>query len=187
MRKKLCGIFGDDTLVLLDAFHWVKRWDNVVSDVNSAEASVFRGMIHKSLFVVESSEFNWVKFMLRRELKREPLAKETLKEAKATMPEAETLLRQIDAVVQCACFSDLTNQMPVPANTNQLLPAPVNTAVQWQRNDRSSRCFKPLSREMRKLIDNQMKHVRDGCLSDPHKSIVEIHRVNPINDEACTA
>lgn len=169
----------------LDTFRWMKLWDKAMSDVNSAEASIFRGMPHKSLFIVESSECNQAKLVLRRRLRREPIAKETLKETKATTPESETLLRWIDAVAPCACFSDLTNRMPIPANAATV--ATGNSAVNCQRTDRSGRHFKPMNRELRELIDNQMQHVRKGCLSDPHKSVVRIHQVNPLTYKAHTA
>lgn len=87
VRAKLQQIFGDELLVLLDCFHWCKRWDLVLKDSKSAEASVFRGMVHNALFVVETSEFNRAKFVLQSKLKRTPNTKEILKEAKATIPE----------------------------------------------------------------------------------------------------
>lgn len=186
VRSKLQSIFGDDVLALLDTFHWMKRWDGIMNDVNSAESSTLRGLLHKALFIVESSECNRVKLLLRRKLRREPLAKETLKDAKATIPEAETLLRRVDAVAQCVAFCDLSNQMPPSAKVTGPA-ATVNGAVNRQRTNRRGRYLKPMNREVLKLIGNQMDHVRKGCMSDPHKSIVRIHRVNPMNGKAHAA
>jgi hypothetical protein len=49
--------------------------------------------------MVEPSKYQRVKYVLRGRLKQDPTDKEVLKEAKATIPEAETLVKRVDAVV----------------------------------------------------------------------------------------
>lgn len=163
VRSKLKATFGQSPLVLLDAFHWCKRWDNVLCNTNSGQAAVFRGMIHEALCIVETSEFNRAKFVLRGKLKKEPTTKEMLKEAKATIPEAETSQRRVEAVVQHCCFSDLAADVPQAANA--ILPEVAQSGPMANRRGRTSlRYFRPMSAEVRNLIGNQLGHVSKGLL-----------------------
>jgi hypothetical protein len=117
VRQKLLEVFGPEFIVALDCFHWVKRWDNVLYDTKSAQAAIFRGLIHRALFIVEPSEFQRAKFVLEGRLRRDLTDKEVMKEAKAMIPEAKTLVKRVEAVVQYVCFQDLTTDMPT-SNTN---------------------------------------------------------------------
>jgi len=41
VRRSLKSTFGDDIFVLLDEFHWQKRWDDILFDTKSPEAATF--------------------------------------------------------------------------------------------------------------------------------------------------
>ncbi|CAB9530887.1 hypothetical protein SEMRO_3097_G343660.1 [Seminavis robusta] len=41
-----------------------------------------------------------------------------------------------------------------------------------------------MTKDVRKVIKNQMSHVKKGCLSDPPATVVMMHRVNPVTGHA---
>jgi hypothetical protein len=121
-----------------------------------------------------------VKVHLCGKLKREPTNKEVIKEAKATIPEKETLKRRVEAIVQYVCFSDLTATMPVAANAVEAK----QTGPITSNHGKKRRFFRVMTDEVCRLVDNQMKHVIKGCLLDPPKEVVKIHQVNPVTGKA---
>jgi hypothetical protein len=77
----------------------------------------------------------------------------------------------------------------MPAQTvDAILPiGGENNPIVRGRGNKERRFFKRMSPEIRKAIDNQMGHVRKGCLSDPPKELVSIHRINPVNGKGFSA
>jgi hypothetical protein len=65
--------------IKLDAFHWLKRWNEVLVEPNSAQGGIFRGLMSRALFVIDPSEFERAKEKLVRKKKREPSVKEVLR------------------------------------------------------------------------------------------------------------
>jgi len=55
IREKLIEMF-QNAIVLLDVFHWDKRWDAILFDTKSEEAPVFRGLMRRATFHVPQSE-----------------------------------------------------------------------------------------------------------------------------------
>jgi hypothetical protein len=65
--------------------------------------------------------------------------------------------------------------MPVAANA--ILPQ--GNGPMGRSRGNKQRFFKTMTNDVWKSIDNQMKHVNKGYLSDPPKELVKIHRINP--------
>jgi len=55
VREKLKEIFPE-AIVLLDIFHWDKRWDGLLFDTKSEEAATFRGLMKRATFHVPTAE-----------------------------------------------------------------------------------------------------------------------------------
>jgi hypothetical protein len=152
----------------------MKRWDKVLYDTRSAQATHFKGLLHKALYVVEAAEFNRVKAFLTYKLRRNPSTAEILKEAKATIPDPDTLNKRMDAVMKYVFYKDIDADDSEPLDANGV------------KKPSATRYFKVLSDEVRSAINNQLKHITKGCISDPQKEVINMHRVNPTNQKAYT-
>ena len=74
VRAILQEIFPDAE-IKLDVYHWFARWDEAMADVRSPEASVFRHLMRRAMYIVENSEFTRVQYLLRSKLNRQPTTK----------------------------------------------------------------------------------------------------------------
>jgi hypothetical protein len=59
--KCLRRIFGDEVLVKLDVFHWLKRWDKMLAEPGSGEAVIFRVLMSRAVFCVEPETYRAAK------------------------------------------------------------------------------------------------------------------------------
>jgi len=71
-------------------------------------------------------------------------------------------------VLGCCFFEDMRLDQP------STLPG-----LRTDRPKKASRLFKPLTKELKTFISNQMSHINNNCLSDPHKNVIKVTRVNP--------
>lgn len=110
VREKLLRIFKG-ALVKLDTFHWMVRWDDILFDKNSEEASSFRHTLRRAVFVVENSEFNRVKH-----LHPSWSTQQMMKEAKATIPPADILMKRVQSCLNHFCVRDLETDMASVGN-----------------------------------------------------------------------
>jgi hypothetical protein len=74
-------------LIKLDPFHWLKRFNELLVDPNSAQGGIFRGLMSRALFVIERCEYERAKDKVARKKKREPMVKEVLREANSVIPD----------------------------------------------------------------------------------------------------
>jgi hypothetical protein len=89
--------------------------------------------------------------------KREPTVKEILKEANTIIPPPEVLVDNVEAVLSYIYAKDAETDQKILESSTQ------------DNGDRVSpkRYFKRDLLAVRSVIENQMKHVTKGCLSDP--------------------
>jgi hypothetical protein len=173
VRRSLQSVFGD-VLVKLDVFHWLKRWNAIVFDAKSSHAGVFRGLMSRAVFNVESEEFSRAKTKVEAKKKRAATVKEIMKEAKSIIPTRDILRSNVEAVLRYIQDKD--------AETEHILSTwqdDVNTGPKPQR-------YLKLN-GVRDCIRNQFKHIDRGCLSDPPTNIVNLFRHNTATDTCYVA
>jgi hypothetical protein len=155
VSKSLNKIFPEAQFKL-DAFHWLKRWNDVMENNNSKQASIFRAFMSKALFVVSDTEYRRAKEAVLQKLKREPTVQEILNASKGSIPAPDLLEQRVSSVL-LYCFEqdmkidwnlaqrmeDATDQVPIPPRF-------------FRRN-----------RHFLKTVQSQLLHVRLGCLTDP--------------------
>jgi len=172
VRNKLVKILGD-MLVKLDNFHWAKRHDPIMCDLKSEKTIVFRTMMRRAVFFVEDSEYTRAKeALMKRKKTNTATPAEILKEAKATILPPDKLEARVMAVIHCVMRKDLETD--------------INNTRLADGEEKEKRFLKP-GPETLNTINNQLEHVRRGCLSDPPADIVPIHRINTKTGKVYTA
>ena len=134
VRNKIQQIFGANVLVLLDHFHWLKRWDPVLRDKKSAEAALFRVLMSRALLLVTRDEYNRKKAELTEKFKKKnpprlPSPVEILKASNTTTPRPDQLKTRILAVISYTQITDATKL----ATNQQLEDDDPTRAVGWWR------------------------------------------------------
>ena len=171
MRDKLKEIFPEAE-IKLDIFHWTKRWDALLLDTKSEEASIFRGLMKRATFNVPPGEHDDAKARVRKKLQRskklpagaEPTHRQIMKEACTVVPPPKDLRDSVMAVLRYCMMFDAGIEIRKlnRGDDNSELPKAF---------------FKPFNADRRKIMANQMSHVDKGCLSDPEG--LDIHHLNP--------
>jgi len=168
---KLLTIFPG-AFIKLDAFHWQVRWDDCLQDVKSETTVMFRKLMRRALFLTEDTELQRARdYLVSKKGIREPSMREIYKVAKATIPPPEELEARVMSVIHTLMSKD--------AESDRLA---TGSDVSGQTRNRF---FKRGDITLKTII-NQLKHVRKGCLSDPPKEAVQIHRINPVTGVART-
>jgi hypothetical protein len=154
-------------MLKLDAFHWLKRWNDLLANPTTHHGGIFRGLMSRALFNVEPAEYDRAKHYLFRKKRREPTVKEILREAKSAIPSPELLRQNVQATLAYFQARD--------AETERRL---------WQRRDTDTspkpiRFLKPDCSMVRNTVRDQFSHIDKGCLSDPPSDVVNIFRSSP--------
>jgi len=179
-RPRLKAIFPD-ALMLLDVFHWDKRWDGLLAEPTSMEAKIFRGLLKRATFVVERGEYERAKTVVRQRLikakklspNEQPTHRQIMKEARSVIPPPATLRNNVMAVLRYIFMFDLSIEVRKATRNAE------------DQSELPRSFFKPLTTKLRDLINQQMKHVDSGCLSDPAN--LQLHRQNPKTNVIYTA
>ena len=167
VRAKLQAIFGPNVLVLLDHFHWLKRWDPVLRDKKSSEAALFRNLMSRALLLVTRDEYNRKKAQLTEKLKKKnpprlPSPVEILKASNTTTPRPEELKKRILAVISYTQIADATKLA-----ANQQLEEDDATRAKLTLKDSSI---------LQKTMKDQLKHI--NCLCYPENMAMHIQAPN---------
>jgi hypothetical protein len=85
VNTTVLGIFSG-VLVKLDVFHWLKNWNDIVMDPNTAHAGIFRALMSRACFNVEAGEFDRAKANLERIKKRVVSIRGIMKEPNSVIP-----------------------------------------------------------------------------------------------------
>ena len=156
------------TMIKLDLFHWLKRWNDILFEPNKEQAGVFRAMMSKALFNIGKEEYEAAKERAKEKKKREPTVKEIRKEARSTIPRPSIIRENVEAVLAYIQAKD--------AQTEHILTC--------RRADDTSpppkKFIKPIGTRGR--IRDQFQHIDCGCLSDPPQYIINLHRHNAKRD-----
>lgn len=166
VRNKLVRMFLG-ALVKCDNFHWFVRWDECLFDLKSQFTVIFRQLMRRAVFLCENEELQRARDHLKTKHGKEPTQKEVFRAAKAIIPPPLELERRVVAAIHALMEKD--SQADREATTTR--PENEDTSTRM-------RFFKRGTITLNTTI-RQLKHVRNNCLSDPPKSVVEIHRLNP--------
>jgi hypothetical protein len=150
-----------DAAIVLDEYHWLGRWDNILLDKKSEEAAKFRGCIRRAINVVSNDEYQSKKDALQEKLGRMPTVKEIVAEYNSTRPSEEDAIRAINAVVSFfrqADISTLASNAAAWAATNG------TGTVDVDKVENSKLLFKSPAVVGKKMAD-QLTHVK--CLIPP--------------------
>jgi hypothetical protein len=154
-------------LVKLDAFHWLKRWNETLRDPKSEQAGVFRALMSRALFCCGLDEFESARQRLEERGKTSLTTKEIMKEANTVIPAPALLRSNVEAVLAYCLAKD--------AAADPLI------ALRREDDDSPMPCtFFVNTTVAKNIIRKQMKHVDKGCLSDPPTDLVNIFRYNPV-------
>lgn len=156
-------------LVKLDVFHWLKRWNDIIMDAGSAHAGIFRALMSRAIFNVESSEFERAKDKVQGKKKRVPTVKEIMKEANSVIPEPAILRSNVEAVLRYVQDKDAETEHTLSTWQDGVTPG-----------NKPQRFLKPVG--VRERIRKQLRHIDKGCLSDPPTDLVNIYRYNSTTD-----
>jgi hypothetical protein len=157
------------SLIKLDCFHWIKRWTDIMSDPKSAEAGVFRALMSRALFNVDPTEFRDAKQRLKEKKQfkdQDPTTKQILRGARSVIPDPVSLRTNIEAVI---CYIQAKD-----AETETKLA----TRREGDMSPKPKRFLVSSATAVRDRVQQQLRHVDRGCLSDPPKRLVNVHRYN---------
>jgi hypothetical protein len=102
----LQAIFPDAAIVL-NAYHWMKRWNDITLDTKNKEAAIFKGCMRRAFNVVSNDEYEDKKTQLAQSLKRKPTVEEILAECNTSCPSEEDGRKAINAIINFFLLADL--------------------------------------------------------------------------------
>jgi hypothetical protein len=153
-------------LVKLDAFHWLKRWTEMLFDPKSALAGVFRALMSRALLTCGPDEFDNARERLKNRGKTSPTIREVMKEANTVIPQPPLLRANVEAVLKYCLAKDAAAERVIvlrPEGDDSPMPA---------------RFFTTKPNVVKYVTRKQMRHVDKGCLSDPPIEVGNIFRFN---------
>ena len=124
-----------------------------------------------AVFMIEKAEWEHAKSKLEEKLNWAPTKKEIAKEAKAIVLSPELLGICVQKVLNYFFYLDLL------ANLEKSSPGVLSAKEEPSTNTRLY--MKSMNKETQTIIQNQLSHVDNSCLSDPPADVVNIHRQNP--------
>jgi hypothetical protein len=97
--------------VKLDAFHWLKRWNDILCEPTSVQGGIFRALMSRAIFNVEASEFKRAKeHLVNNKKKPDPSVREILREANSVIPDPNILRQNVEAVLQYIRAKDTASE-----------------------------------------------------------------------------
>jgi hypothetical protein len=171
VQNKLQEIFPEAKTVL-DEHHWMKRWNDIMLDMKSKEAAIFKGCMRRAINVVGDDECTDKKTCLKESRKCKPTVKETLAECNATCPSKEDGRKATNAVVNVFLLADL-EKSTLAANAIAIAQAGNEVDLDEAKNAKSK--FRSTTIVLKKLAD-QLKHV--PCLMPPPNVVLHHQGAN---------
>lgn len=206
VRVKLQKIFGLHVFVLLDVFHWMARWDEVVRDKQSEQYGVFRALMSRAILQASPDEYAEQRDILVIKLKRQPTVKEILQECNTKTPPPDEMKQSVLAIVEYFLIEDARKtvaniDVPVPdsqsqdEHTGEQQSATTDTApeqpsgstqestsaVATPSQQVKQRLFFKDAALVRKKVAQQLKHIK--CMCDPEGLV--LHRKVPNGKVYC--
>jgi hypothetical protein len=153
-------------LVKLDAFHWLKRWSEMLQDPKSGHGGVFRALMSRALFTCGPDEFDNAKQRLIQRGKASPTTREIMKEANTVIPPPFLLRSNVEAVLKYCMAKDAAAERELVLR------------VEGGDSPMPAHFFTSKPNVVKYVTRKQMRHVDKGCLSDPPTELGNIFRYN---------
>ena len=155
VRKKIKKAWPE-ALVLLDPWHWLKRWRDILRDPNTEDGRLFLAMMSRAVLVHDERMVENKRKELSEQLGRPVTLTETIRQLPTVAPVKETMEQNVISVLHWFQYRDVQTEEQLAT---------------WADDEDASR--KPVlilkdERYRRPIIRNQLRHVRDGCLTDPN-------------------
>jgi hypothetical protein len=145
-----------EALVLLDPWHWLKRWKDILRDPNTEDGRLFLALMSRAVLVHDERMVENKRKELSEKLGRLVTLTETIRHLPTVAPVKETMAQNVISVLHWFRHRDVQTEEQLAT---------------WAEDDDASR--KPVlilkdERYRRPIIRNQLRHVRSGCLTDPN-------------------
>jgi len=145
-----------EALVLLDPWHWLKRWRDIIRDPNTMDGRLFLALMSRAVLVADDKMVEEKQKELSQKYQRPATLSETLKCLPTVAPDPKTMENNVMSILDWFMHRDLVTETKL-ATWEEATDAPKPTLVLKDRKHRTS------------TIRNQLEHVRKGCLTDPNK------------------
>jgi len=144
-----------EAMVLLDAWHWLKRWRDILREPNSMDGRLFMALMSRAILVAEDGKVQEKQMELSARYGRPATLSEALRTLPTVVPPASDIEKNVWSVL------------------NMFLQRDLVTETQNESRPEESTATKPVlvlkDRKHRSpIIRNQFRHVREGCLTDPN-------------------
>jgi hypothetical protein len=145
-----------EALVLLDPWHWLKRWRDILRDPNTEDGRLFLALMSRAVLVHDERMVENKRKELSEKLGRPVTLTETIRQLPTVAPIKETMEHNVVSVLHWFQIRDVQTEEQLAT---------------WADDDDAS--TKPVlilkdERYRRPIIRNQLRHVREGCLTDPN-------------------
>lgn len=127
----------------------------MLNEPTKEQAGIFQSLMRRALYIVEQPEYNRAKTLMEQKLKRKPMHKEVMREAKGIIPSRGILRANIEAILKYIYHKDIETELKLSMRDD------TDTSPLPKRFLKSNRMV------VRDVIRRQMIHVDKGCLSDP--------------------
>eukprot|EP00957_Ditylum_brightwellii_P025843 1955020-Ditylum_brightwellii.AAC.1 len=94
VRRKWTDIFPG-VKVKLDTYHWLARWNCVLTDPKSDDAAQFRALMSRAIIAVGDAEFSQKKEELHEHLEREPTVKQIINACSGVCPSPAVMEQRV--------------------------------------------------------------------------------------------
>ena len=144
-----------EALVLLDPWHWLKRWRDILRDPNTEDGRLFLVLMSRAVLVHDERMVENKRKELSEKLGRPVTLTETIRQLPTVAPVKETMEENVFSVLHWFRQRDVQTEEQLAT---------------WADDDDARKPVLILKDEKyrRPIIHNQLRHVRSGCLTDPN-------------------
>jgi len=155
VRYKIKEVWPE-AIVLLDPWHWLQRWRDILCDPTSTDGRAFMALMSRAILVASDAMVNERRAELTVKYGRLATLGEALRQLPTVAPDPKTMETNVQSVLSLFLYRDLMTETKLATwPEDSELPKP--KLVLKDRRQRAN------------IIRNQLSHVIKGCLTDPDK------------------
>jgi len=153
VRQKIKEVWPE-AMVLLDPFHWLQRWKDLLRNPTSIDGRLFLALMSRAVLVASDETIQNKRAELLLKWGRPATLSEALRRVPTTAPTPDVMKRNIWSVLNLFLQRDLATETKLASwPENDVSPKPKLVLKDYRRAE---------------IIRNQMAHVNKACLTDPH-------------------